>query len=107
MEWFVLGLKTSVDALISKASQLSNFSLGNPKRIISIDTPDCINAGSIFGHTEMINGLRKRIEKETSEKYTAILTGGNSDYVKDYIDKDIIVDKNLIFYGLNELYKNI
>lgn len=55
----------------------------------------------------MINGLRKRIEKETSEKYTAILTGGNSDYVKDYIDKDIIVDKNLIFYGLNELYKNI
>ena len=23
-----------------------------------------------------------------------------------YIDKDIIQDKNLIFYGLNELYNN-
>lgn len=107
VEWYVLGLKTSVDALISKASQLSSFSLGNPKKTIGLDTPDCINAGSILGHSEMINGLRKRIEKETGEKYTAILTGGNSDYVKDYIDKDIIVDKDLIFYGLNELYKNI
>ena len=52
----------------------------------------------------MINGLRKKVEEETQEKYTVVITGGNSDYVIDYIDKDIIQDKNLIFYGLNELY---
>lgn len=101
------GLKTSVNALISNASQLSNFPLGNPKNMIGMDPPECINAGVIYGHSSMINGLKTRIEKETGSKYTVVLTGGNSDYVKDYIDKDIIVDKNLIFYGLNELYKNI
>lgn len=99
------GLKTSVDALIGKASQLSNFTLGNPKQVIGLDTPECINAGAIFGHSSMINGLRKKIEEDSGEKYTVVLTGGNSEYVEKYVDKDIIVDRNLIFYGLNELYK--
>lgn len=99
------GLKTSVDALIGKASQLSNFTLGNPKQVVGLDTAECINAGAIFGHSSMINGLRKKVEEETGEKYTVILTGGNSDYVAKYVDHDIIQDKNLIFEGLKELYK--
>lgn len=98
------GLKTSVNALIGNASQLSNFTLGNPPKAVGTETPECINAGAIFGHSAMINGLRKKVEEETQEKYTVVITGGNSDYVIDYIDKDIIQDKNLIFYGLNELY---
>lgn len=100
------GLKISVDALISRASQLSNFALGNPKQIIGLDTPECINAGAIYGHSAMINGLKNKIEEFTKEKYTTILTGGNSEYVELYVDKNIIIDKNLIFYGLNELYKS-
>lgn len=99
------GLKTSVDALIGKASQLSNFTLGNPKQVVGLDTAECINAGAIFGHSSMINGLRKKVEEETGEKYTVVLTGGNSDYVEKYVDHDIIQDKNLIFEGLKELYK--
>lgn len=99
------GLKTSVDALIGKASQLSNFTLGNPKQVVGLDTAECINAGAIFGHSSMINGLRKKVEEETGEKYTVVLTGGNSDYVAKYVDHDIIQDKNLIFEGLKELYK--
>lgn len=99
------GLKTSVDALIGKASQLSNFTLGNPKQVVGLETEECINAGAIFGHSSMINGLRKKVEEETGEKYTVVLTGGNSDYVAKYVDHDIIQDKNLIFEGLKELYK--
>lgn len=98
------GLKTSVNALIGNASQLSNFTLGNPKKAVGTETPECINAGAIFGHSSMINGLRRKVEEETNEKYTVMITGGNSDYVVEYVDKDIIQDKNLIFYGLNELY---
>ena len=99
------GLKTGARALISAASQLGEFTLGNPKEAVGIKTTECINAGVIYGHSAMINGLRKRVEEETNEKYTVVITGGNSDYVIDYIDKDIVQDKNLIFYGLNELYK--
>lgn len=100
------GLKTSMNALIGNASQLSSFDLGNPKKVVGTETPECINNGVILGHSEMINGLRKKIEEETGEKYTVILTGGNSDYVANYVNQDIIQDKNLIFYGLNELYRN-
>lgn len=99
------GLKTSSNALIGNASQLAEFELGNPKEVVGKKTPDCINSGVIYGHSEIINGLRRRIEEETNEKYTVILTGGNSDYVKDFVDKDIIQDKELIFYGLKKLYK--
>ena len=101
------GLKTSMNALIGNASQLSNFNLGSPKELIGTETDNAINSGVIYGHSEMINGLRKKIEEETGEKYKVVLTGGNSDYVINYIDKDIIQEKNLIFYGLNELYKNL
>ena len=99
------GLKTGMNALIGKASQLSGFELRTPKELVGTETTECINSGVIFGHCEMINGLKKRIEKETGEKYTVILTGGNSDFVSNYVDKDIIQDKNLIFYGLNSLFK--
>lgn len=98
------GLKTSMDALIGNASQLSSFNLGNPTEVVGKKTPDCINSGVILGHSEMINGLRRKVEEETNEKYTVILTGGNSDYVSKYVDSDIIHDKNLIFYGLNEIF---
>ena len=100
------GIKTAMNALIGNASQLSNFNLGNPKKVVANTTIDCINSGVIYGHSEMINGLRKKVEEETGEKYKVILTGGNSDYVYNYVDGDIIQDKNLIFYGLNKLYKN-
>lgn len=99
------GIKTSMNALIGNASQLSNFNLGNPNKVVGNTTNDCINSGVIYGHSEMINGLRKKVEEETGEKYRVVLTGGNSDYVFQYVDKDIIQDKDLIFYGLNELYK--
>lgn len=98
------GLKTSAESLIKKASQLSEISLGNPTQAVAKITSECINAGIIYGHSEMINGLRKKVEDETGEKYTVVITGGNSDYVIKYIDQDIIQDKNLIFYGLKELY---
>lgn len=99
------GLKTGAKALIAAASQLGEFTLGNPKEAVGTKTTECINAGVIYGHSAMINGLRKRVEEETNEKYTVVITGGNSDYVMEYIDKDIIQDKNLIFYGLNKLYE--
>lgn len=100
------GLKTSMDALIGNASQLSSFSLGNPTEIIGTRTDSSINSGVIFGHSEMINGLKNKVVEETKENYKVILTGGNSDYVAEYVNKDIIQDKNLIFYGLNKLYKD-
>ena len=81
-----------MNALIGNASQLSSFNLGNPKVLVGNTTVDCINSGMIYGHSEMINGLRKKVEEETGERYKVILTGGNSDYIA--------------FYGLNELYKN-
>jgi len=99
------GLKTGAKALIGNASQLGEFSIGNPKQAVEVKTTQCINSGVIYGHSAMINGLKKRVEEETKEKYTVLITGGNSDYVIEYIDKDIVQDKNLIFYGLNELYK--
>lgn len=99
------GLKTSLNALIGNASQLSNLEIGNPPEVVGTKTDRAINSGVIFGHSEMINGLRRKVEEDTGEKYTVVLTGGNSDYVAEYVDKDIIHDKNLIFYGLNELYK--
>lgn len=99
------GLKTGAKALIDSASQLGEFGLGNPQKAVGTETTECINAGVVYGHSAMINGLRKRVEEETRETYTVVITGGNSDYIIDYIDKDIIQDKNLIFYGLAELYK--
>lgn len=98
------GVRTSSNALLAKASQLTSYELGEPTALVGKNTEEAINSGIVFGHASMIDGLVRRIERQTGKKYTVVLTGGLSGLIGKYCDYEICIDEFLILKGLWYLY---
>ena len=99
------GVRTSLDALVANAAQLSQISLEAPKKIIGTNTLDCMKSGIIHGNASCIDGLITRIEEELGEPCTTVATGGLAKVIIPYCKKDIILDDNLLLKGLQIIYE--
>ena len=97
------GLSLSLNSLTNKAALLSEITLKEPKTIMAKHTSEAINAGVIYGHTDMILGIINRYEKELGYKCKHILTGGGAIYVKNLLKDDCIYEPNLCLEGLNAI----
>ena len=98
------GLSLSAQSLSYKASLLPTVSLDAPKTVLAKNTIDAMNAGIIYGHAEMINGLVNRIEKEIGYPCKHIITGGSSILIKDILKDNFIYHKDLVLDGLYAIY---
>ena len=98
------GVRTSLDALVSNAAQLSQISLEAPKKIIGTNTIDCMKSGIIYGNASCIDGVISRIEEELGEPCTAVATGGLAKVIIPYCKRDVILDDNLLLKGLQIIY---
>lgn len=99
------GVKISLDALTSRASQLPGISLDKPKNVIGKNTVDCMRSGMMYGTAAMIDGLIDRIEEELGHKSTLIATGGMAQFIAPLCNHKIILEKDLLLKGLNIVYK--
>ena len=98
------GVRTSLDALISKAAQLPGISLDQPKKVIGKNTVDCIRSGMSYGTAAMIDGIVDRMEEELGQPATVIATGGIAKFVLPMCRKSVVYDKDLLLKGLAILY---
>lgn len=98
------GMRTSLDALTSRAAQLKKVQLDMPKRIIGTNTVECTNAGIMHYTAAGIDGVIDRIEEELGEKCTVVATGGLSGLVTPLCKRDIIHDDDLLLKGLLVIY---
>lgn len=99
------GIKTSLNALSSHASQLPYISVEAPKKLIGKNTIDCMKSGIVIGNAAMIDGLIDRIEEDLNEKATVIATGGLSKVIIEHSKKNINYDENLLLKGLYYIYQ--
>lgn len=99
------GLKLSVEALYTKTSLLPRISLEKPLHLIGKNTTDCMKAGAIYGNAAMMDGLIDRMEEELGEKATVVATGGLICEVVPFCKREVIVDKDLILWGMKMLYE--
>ena len=99
------GLRTSLDALVSNAAQLSQSSLTAPKKVIGKNTLDCMKGGMIYGNAASIDGMIERMEEELGCKCTIVATGGLAKAVIPHCRHDIIIDENLLLKGLQIIYE--
>ena len=99
------GLSLSLNSLTTKAALLSEVALKTPRGIMAKNTGDAINAGMIYGHTDMILGIIKRYEDELGYICHHILTGGGAIYVKDLFKGDWKYDSDVCLEGLNVIYR--
>lgn len=98
------GLMISVEALSGRTSQLPQISLEAPKKVIGRNTVDCMKSGIIYGNAATIDGVIGKIEAELGEKCTVISTGGLSEIVIPYCEREIIIDDKLLLKGLMIIY---
>jgi type III pantothenate kinase len=103
------GLVTQKDALVGKASQLSQFEFRTPTKIIGTNTNDSLNAGFIYGNALMIKGMVDKIKSDFKSNPKVIITGGASRFVKETMKEyNFIFDDLLLLKGLLVIYnKNI
>ena len=100
------GIETSSEYLISKAALLSSTDLKFPPKAIGITTTENIQSGIMFGAIDQVNGMIKRIEKETRLKYDIILTGGISKILSLHFTQKHILDADLTLKGMFFIYKS-
>ena len=99
------GMRVSVDALSARAAQLPYINLDTPNEVIGKNTVDCMQAGVIYGHAAMLDGLIDRVEDSLGRPVTAVITGGLSRIVVPHCRRKIIYDENLLLDGLVILYE--
>ena len=99
------GVRVSLDALTSRASQLSGISIDEPKRLIGKNTVDCMKSGILYGNAAAVDGIIDRIEEELGQKVTAIATGGMSKKIIPHCRREIIQDEDLLLKGLLVIYE--
>ena len=99
------GVRVSLDALTSRASQLSGISIEEPKKLIGKNTVDCMKSGILYGNAAAVDGIIDRIEEELGQKVTAIATGGMSGKISPHCRRKIIQDEDLLLKGLLVIYE--
>lgn len=99
------GVRMSLDALSSDASELPDVSISLPKRLIAKNTNDSMNVGVIYGHAFMIDGFIDKLGRELGEGTSAVVaTGGLADTVLPFCSHRMEYVPDLTLSGLRLLY---
>ncbi|HVA24885.1 MAG TPA: type III pantothenate kinase, partial [Chloroflexota bacterium] len=69
------GLAVSAEALFQAASRLHRVDLVRPRSVVGKDSATALQAGIIFGHVAMVEGMVARIRAETGGCSRVIATG--------------------------------
>ena len=99
------GMRTSLDALVSGAAQLSKIQLKQPEHIIGKHTVECMQSGIMNFTASGIDGCIDRIEEEIGYKCTVVATGGLGGLIVPLCKHDIIYDDDLLLKGLLVIYR--
>ena len=99
------GIKVSTEALVRLASQLPYVSYQLPKKVICTNTIECMNSGVVNGFASLVDGMIERFEDELGYECTRVITGGLASTIHPACRKDIILDRDILLYGLYQIYK--
>ena len=95
------GVKTSLNALSSRASQLPSITIEKPAHMIGRNTLECMQSGIVYGAAAMIDGLIDQIADSFPTPPHIIATGGMSKTIVPHCKHQITIDPYLLFKGLN------
>ena len=94
------GVKTSVNALSQRASQLPAITIEKPRHFIGRNTLECMQSGILNGTAAMIDGLIDKLLPSFTQPAHLIATGGMAKSIIPYCQHQITKDDYLLFKGL-------
>ena len=95
------GIDVSLKVLSERTAKLPLVKFAKTKNVIGRDTKSAIQSGFFWGYISMIQGLVDKITKEKKDSFRIILTGGNCDIFKSFIENVIVSDDLFNSKGLN------
>ena len=99
------GVKIATEALVRGTAQLPFVNYQLPKKVIGTNTMDCMNSGIVNGFASLVDGMITRFEKEMGQKCARIITGGFASTIAPACYEKVILDRDVLLYGLKEIYK--
>jgi type III pantothenate kinase len=99
------GIRTSADALLSRAARLFNVELVRPKETIGRNTATNIQSGFVYGFVALVDGMVERIRAEMGVSPTVVATGGLAPLVRDTARTIQHVNGELALEGLRLVYE--
>ena len=94
------GVKTSLNALSQRASQLPAINIEKPTHLIGRNTLECMQSGILNGTAAMIDGLLDRLLPTLTSPVHIIATGGMAKDIVPQCHHQILLDKYLLLKGL-------
>ena len=94
------GVKTSLNALSQRASQLPAIFIEKPQHLIGRNTLECMQSGILNGTAAMIDGLLDRLLPTLGDTAHIIATGGMAKDIVPQCHHQILLDKYLLLKGL-------
>lgn len=99
------GIGISVEGLFEKTALLPRIELVKPGRVIGKRTIESMQSGLIYGFTELVDGIVKRMKKEFSQEAKVIATGGWANLVAGESKTIDEIDPFLTLKGLRIIYQ--
>ncbi len=96
------GVKTSLKALSSRASQLPMVSIEKPRNMIGRNTQECMQSGIVYGTAAMIDGILSQIEATLGATPHLVATGGLASDIIPHCQHHITIDPYLQFKGIQQ-----
>ena len=100
----VPGIEISLDALFARAAALHRVELVEPRSVIGRTTVECIQSGALYGYTDLVDGMCRRIEAEIGE-CTVVATGGLSGLISPLSDTIDHHEPWLTLHGLRLVFE--
>ena len=94
------GVKTSLKALSTKASQLPMVSIEKPEHIIGRNTLECMQSGILYGNAAMVDGIIDRIRPTLHGDVKVIATGGMARQIIPCCRNEIVIEDTVQLKGV-------
>lgn len=99
------GVEVSHDALVGAAAALRKVELTAPRSVVGKGTVEAIQAGLVFGHAAMVDGICGRLVAEMDGDPTIVATGGLASTIVPHCRSVGTIDDFLTLDGLRFIYE--
>ena len=102
----VPGIELSLNTLNKNTALLPRIDIQEVKPILDLhNTKDVLMSSVFYSHIDMINGMVNRYKEAVSYPFQIVITGGHTDFIKDYLNFEYKLKYNLCLHGLKSIAK--
>lgn len=99
------GIHVSVEALVSRAAQLTRIEIVKPEHILGKNTINAMQSGVYYGYVGQVDGIVSRLQREVDGRAYVVATGGLAELIGEEAETIDTIDPFLTLEGLHIVYE--